>query len=678
VKIEVRWRCPAGCLRWGGDALRRRHRLLATLVLLASAFWVCFAAPALAQSEVIGTWTGTETAQPSNETYNVTLQITQLVVDQDAGTVRYSGLCSAANCTPPRPFDCTDTLTLTSMSPPTYTFQEETELDTTGTCYPIFKTRTVRQIGPTSLSSGLTDTSLTGPGTQMGTLTRTGGPDGGCVPAACHHYRVEMKAWIPFGQIVDPLAPRTGGYLGFLGTPFASPADQCFHPSFIDSLNTSVLSTYNGNGHAGYDGAYKVLDVAEFDSDGSTIYNFRGPNSDKGVGNPDGQPNFGQTERLLDYQGPFGHVQCVAKKTTVTHSVFSSWSGGRFSLGINASNPLLLVAPGIQADLDGTVHADGGISWSIKTGEFPSYGLRFYADGVPCAAGHACRALETSIVNDASCMTQSVENGVTGPLGIGSATRIFAGLFYVNNAVSGATTLDESNVMVRPNPSVYCQGGGSSPSSASATAVYIGDNGLAGISKAQGEAKPAGSSGIMVAESNNGTTPSSVLMSLGAAQRRGVIAFARPPGGVWIYGMLRKKFVIAVSGRRRVMAILQTVRASRRRVLRYLLPAGPTTIAPLANGGPRIRVGPGVLRPQSVLSPPRTRVTITVKTRTRMVLFFRVRSRFPLAGTYVLLGTRRALAARNGRVVVRGRRVGTIRYCSVDVLGDVETPHRIR
>ncbi len=90
--------------------------------------------------------------------------------------------------------------------------------------------------------------------------------------AAKHHYRVELKAWIPHEHVVDPVPGVTN-------------------------------SQYRGDNHRGYDGSWRVMNWVEFDWDGKKISGFRGGD------------NYGTSHR--DWKrGPFSgtesdSVRCV-------------------------------------------------------------------------------------------------------------------------------------------------------------------------------------------------------------------------------------------------------------------------------------------------------------------------------------------------------------------------------
>lgn len=163
---------------------------------------------------------------------------------------------------------------------------------------------------------------------------------------AKHHYRVELKAWIPHAQVIDPT------------------------PSVTDSH-------YRGDDHRGYDGTWRVLNWAEFDWDGKKISGFHGSDS------------YGTTHR--DYKGlVWGGTEsatatCCTGRDINTDRYFTMW--------ISSKNPIPLVpVPAIDSTVDVIVGCDS-ISFVYTTDEFPSHGIRVFQDG---------KAVETKIVFDAS------------------------------------------------------------------------------------------------------------------------------------------------------------------------------------------------------------------------------------------------------------------------------------
>ena len=143
-----------------------------------------------------------------------------------------------------------------------------------------------------------------------------------------------------------------------------------------------------------------------------------------------------------------------------------------------------------------------------------------------------------------------------------------------------------------------------------------------------------------------------------------------------ISGSSTTPFVVSVSGGRRALAIFASRAGRPSAVLRYLLPAQATMVAPLARGGPRVR-NHGLAIPRLRGSaPPSTRVIVT-KRGGNTILRFTVTSRYPVAATYVVIGTRPRRRVLHGVLVLKGRIYRPVSYYSVDLVGDVEKPHRL-
>ena len=314
-------------------------------------------------------------------------------------------------------------------------------------------------------------------------------------PSTPAHYRLELKAWIPFAQIVDPEQPFSGAFLDI--PPFGGVADSCFSPPFLDQFATEVVSTYHGDGHPGYAGSYRVLVAAEFDWDGHQITNWKGPGAL-------GYPIYGTTKRLLDYFWPGHHHQCVADSATATQAVVATHTGNNFDLEIHSSNPLVHPAPDIDSVLNGYIAPDGSIHFDATTDEFPSHGFRVLRNG---------QELGTAILNDASCI------GAKNVLGLSGAIKLFEGLTSQDSGFSGTIPIPPpgDSPFEEALTSPLCDlGGGSSD-----TSVYVGgeDANAAGMAA-------AGRSSVLVARSTNGATPSGGFMSLATAEQRHLIVYA--------------------------------------------------------------------------------------------------------------------------------------------------------
>lgn len=471
-----------------------------------------------------------------------------------------------------------------------------------------------------------------------------GGGGGGTGGGGSAHYSVNLAAWIPFAQIVDPEQPVPGAYLGV--PPFGGVADNCYSPSFFAQFATTALSTYHGDDHVGFDGStYRVSVALQFDWDGRTITNAY-------VLPPNISPIYGETLRLIDYFGPDGHHQCVAARAKADHSVVATASGHEFDLEIHSSNPLVHPSPDIDSVLKGRVNSDGSVSFDAKTDLFPSHGFRVLRNG---------SEIGTIVLNDASCLGQA------GVMGLGGALTLFEGLTNQSNDVSRtipvpaagaapfAETVPDQLCSVHADPLL-------------ASAVYVGGNG-------NGTAAAAARSSLSVAASN-GKGGHGAYMTLSAAQQAGLITFRDEGHGVLIIGTRSRPFVILASGPPQTIAIVQPHTSGSYQIQRYLLPSGKTTIF-AAIDRPRVTQGRHLISAERGLSP-RTHVTLARRGKLTRILRFRVSSRVKLLGTYVVLDGRPPLLVHNGRFVLRGRKRARVSYYSVDVLGDVERPHSLR
>jgi hypothetical protein len=449
------------------------------------------------------------------------------------------------------------------------------------------------------------------------------------------HYSLELKTWIPFQQIVDPKQPISGSYLGF--PPFGGVEDNCYSPSFFAQFGTVVLSTYHGDGHQGIDGTVRAMATISFDWDGHIITNLQARGS------------YGETQRLLDYFGPDGHHQCVADHATATKSATGGGSGNSFNLEVHSSNPLVHPSPDIDAVVNGSVEPNGDLRLQFNTDLFPSIGLRAYRNSAE---------IGTIIANDASCL------GPNDVLGLGGAFTVLVGLTSQVNEL-GAVLPAAGPRAYQAHPSGLCNPPHADPIIAS---TFVGSS---------GSGRAASASLVRVAESHDGTRPSSHYETLQVAEAHGLVMVNESKGGVLITATPGKRLVISATGGARVLAIVQSISTRTSHVSRYLLPAGTATIVPAAKGGAQVRVNGRAVRPQRGAAL-HTVVQITKRPHSTRVLRFRVSGRIGLAATYVIVGAKLPQLVSHGRLVLRGVGRATVYYYSVDALGDVEKPHRLR
>jgi hypothetical protein len=148
-----------------------------------------------------------------------------------------------------------------------------------------------------------------------------------------HHYRIELKAWIPHERVVDPV-PAPGE------------------------------SHYRGDGHAGYDGSHRVLAWVEFDFDGRKVSGFKGGE------------HYGTSHR--DYRYLWG--EGTEEETATGFTGHELRGEGYFHIWISSKNPIPVVpAPAINSEIDGFISCTG-LTIVYTTDLFPSHGVQVVRD----------------------------------------------------------------------------------------------------------------------------------------------------------------------------------------------------------------------------------------------------------------------------------------------------------
>lgn len=210
-------------------------------------------------------------------------------------------------------------------------------------------------------------------------------------------YRIDLKAWIPQPEVVDPEQP--------LALPFLAAAlirRPCFRPNIFLIPVTIVQTRYEGDDHDGFDGSYRVKSAIEFDWDGTQVSNVQIPE----------EPMFGTTRLNATYSNGFQTRTCEVAQGVADRASSATAAGSSFRLNYSAANPLVRgPAPAIDGLLDGTMSADGTITLRFDTDLFPSHGLRVTRNGV---------VQVTDIVSSASCLPDFAVVGLPGLVLIGA------------------------------------------------------------------------------------------------------------------------------------------------------------------------------------------------------------------------------------------------------------------
>jgi hypothetical protein len=236
-----------------------------------------------------------------------------------------------------------------------------------------------------------------------------------------HHYKVELKSWIPQSSVVDPLASLNHFTDGAPPNTPRLPLNPALPIVGVTDgdIDVRYSSSYRGDSHIGYEGSWRAVSYVDFDYDGHKITNFQSSN------------DFADTHRdwnwEADYKlkvGPFSRTIKRTGRSGVETAQSTALGSGKqtssnnFALSYSAVNgvqegkPVVgRFTPAIDAQLNGSISSDGEkITLHYDTDLFPSHGVQVVKDG---------NVISSNIVNDASDVNVQ---GVQGSLDI--ATRL--------------------------------------------------------------------------------------------------------------------------------------------------------------------------------------------------------------------------------------------------------------
>jgi hypothetical protein len=239
-----------------------------------------------------------------------------------------------------------------------------------------------------------------------------------------HDYGVELKEWIPFVTVEDPVAnyicsneynPCTKGW-----DLEAFHYDHCGPDDF---QRDSVGGQYQGDNHPAFDapdgspGSFRVRSLINFRWNGYSVANVVVPNL----------AHAGETVLYRTYYHGTITVTCVMATATATKDWPTIAGGSQFALNVHSYNPVfeeyhVLPEPSIDANVTGTIDAAGTMGISYVVDNFPSHGIRVIQDGATQV---------TFLPTDASCVdSQSstdikagLESSHSGSFSFGPATR---------------------------------------------------------------------------------------------------------------------------------------------------------------------------------------------------------------------------------------------------------------
>jgi len=219
-------------------------------------------------------------------------------------------------------------------------------------------------------------------------------PSNGSCP---NHYTVTVEDWIPQSSVVDPVMPVPIPYL-LTRSPSASLLDpNCLQPPLPAGLNRSVVrSSYQGDGHAGFGGSYRVKFGIAFDFDGESITNFQII-----------PPKIGTTIRNKTYTANGKVVaSCFASGVAKFQGGAEQTADTSFTINSGGANPLSPPGtPSFSIAVSGSLHENGDLELSMHLTDFPSGGIQVTENG---------QDVLTDVANDVSCLSPSEVTGLRG------------------------------------------------------------------------------------------------------------------------------------------------------------------------------------------------------------------------------------------------------------------------
>lgn len=445
-------------------------------------------------------------------------------------------------------------------------------------------------------------------------------------------YQVEIKAWIPFAHVVDPLRLLTIPYLTNL-------EGNCFIPaSTLDKVRTTVSSFYRGDTHVAYSGSYRVSSIVSFDWDGSSISHLSARGS------------YGTTHRDLEYHTPSGTMTCNIAAATATTATSGSGSGASFNVGYASKNPLVVpqaATPAIDSALSGSVAANGTLTLNYSDDLFPSHGIEVVRNGATAL---------TDTIGDASCLGPSHVVGAAG------AAILAWGLTHQTNRGTLSVSPTSSGV-VRSTPSPLC--------SASLWSTLVSSvKSAAGGSGSSARAASVGGASIRVAAITGGLP--GPPMSLSDAERAGLVSVTESDAGTLITSATTTPVQIIASGSHVVLQTTEIVGGQPGATSVY----GPFDGTVVLSAGQTATVtknGTAQAPHAHSSKPPVTTAKVKLAGK-RARVHLRAHDRAGVAYTRAFVGNHRVRLKHDALTIPRTT-LARLRFYSVDTLGNVERAH---
>lgn len=205
------------------------------------------------------------------------------------------------------------------------------------------------------------------------------------------HVRIELKAWIPFATIPDPVSPEV---LEWPDSTIVRAAIGSSAPAWLSDCVSILPATLDfqvaGDGHPGYDGSYRAMTVAEFDWEGGKIVNF------------DARDYTSLSHRTVSARTPGGQTRTCESSGQAPRAGTAEQTGDTaIDMTLDAAFPLLpaILTPPLTAtarfELSGDPDDEPTIALEATTDLFPSYGVAVYVDG---------EKVGSPIMSDRSCV----------------------------------------------------------------------------------------------------------------------------------------------------------------------------------------------------------------------------------------------------------------------------------
>ena len=215
-------------------------------------------------------------------------------------------------------------------------------------------------------------------------------------------------------------------------------------PPGADTGRMLVSAWFKGDGHAAFNGNYRIRDQVSFDYDGKEITNLHRSISE---GERSGTTTLMANAHLIEdadnpERWPPG-CEITGKAVpdggvTVTN-VDGILEHRRFvTIQYEASDPLVLGAPDLEHRVDAELNGDGTVDLSYDVSAFPSAGIRVARDGVD---------ILTVITSDNNCFSEEEVNGISGIM------IVAVGFF---TTISGRIRADPANVRNETLPNPLC------------------------------------------------------------------------------------------------------------------------------------------------------------------------------------------------------------------------------